>query len=157
MSLPSTSILLKMPRPYAELSQDEEKLLHNNDLSESSSSLGLHDSRRSSLMGKIRQHSYVLHWLAHSVTIVLLLVLLGEQRRDSPRRQELYCKNHSNIHPLMLKLFPAPAYGRAPPPLHYEYVPFNGSQHALLIPFKSFQDCVLAEDALQRYCLSLCM
>jgi hypothetical protein len=87
------SHLANMPQSYSKVSQDEEKLLHNSEASDSRISLGLERSQLPSLMDRVSRCSTALHWVAHGLTILLLLILLVGLRRDTIENEELYSEH----------------------------------------------------------------
>lgn len=87
--------LSSMSLPYSEVSQDEEKLLPSCESSDGESSPGKLRSRQIFLGNQVSRFSNALHWVAHGVTIVLLCILLLDQRRSSSSKNlnTLYSKN----------------------------------------------------------------
>jgi hypothetical protein len=82
-----------MPQSYTKVSQDEENLLHNSEASDSRRSSGLERSQRPSLMDRVSRCLTALHWVAHGLTILLLLILLVGLRKDTIENEELYSEH----------------------------------------------------------------
>jgi hypothetical protein len=142
-----------MPRPYTKVSHDEEKLLQGRESSENGSSVTLNRSWRSPLSNRVSQYSNVLHWLAHGITILLLSVLLVDQRRSQESEpSELYSKAVFKTNLMKLTNSNSTSLWKNPATVALRVRCLQLRFELSLIVSQDLQDRVLGKDTVQRYC-----